>query len=90
LSTTASTGDGVAYVLDKILSDINDFKKNDKFKNRRLERYKNRIKDTISEKLEQEFWTEDQEKLFKKITESINSLEIPPSAVVKKLILNFS
>jgi putative protein kinase ArgK-like GTPase of G3E family len=90
MSTTASTGDGVAVVLEKILSDINDFKKNGKFKNRRLERYKNRIQDTISERLEQEFWTENRGKLFKKITESINSLETPPSAVVKKLISNFN
>ena len=90
MSTTASTGDGVAVVLDKILSDINDFKKNGKFKNRRLERYKNRIQDSISERLEQEFWTENRGKLFKKITESINSLETPPSAVVKKLISNFN
>ena len=80
----------MAVVLDKILSDINDFKKNGKFKNRRLERYKNRIQDSISERLEKEFWTENRGKLFKKITESINSLETPPSAVVKKLISNFS
>ena len=90
MSTTASTGDGVADALDKVLSDINDFKKNGKFRNRRLEKYKNRIQDTISERLEQEFWTENREKLFKKITESINSLETPPSAVVNKLISNFS
>ena len=90
LSTTASTGKGVKEVFDKIFDDISNFKKSGKFQNRRLVRYKNRIKDTISEKLEEEFWTEDREKLFKKITESINSLETPPNTVVKKLISNFN
>ena len=90
LSTTASTGTGVQEVFDKIFDDISDFKKSGKFQNRRLIRYKNRIKDIISEKLEKEFWTEDREKLFKKITDSINSLETPPSTVVKKLISNFN
>ena len=90
LSTTASTGKGVAAVFDKILDDINNFKKSGKFQNRRLVRYKNRIKNIISEKLVLEFWTEDRDKLFKKITDSINSPETPPSAIVKKLISNFN
>lgn len=90
LSATASTGAGVKDVFDKILADIKDFKKNGKFKKRRLEKYKCRIQDIIAERLEQEFWTENREELFKEITESINSVETPPSAVVNKLISNFN
>ena len=56
---------------------------------RRLSRYKNRIKDLIIKRLKNEFWTTDREKLFSEITQSIESIEIPPDNIVDRLISEF-
>ena len=56
---------------------------------RRLSRYKNRIKDLIVKKLKNEFWTLDREKLFSEITQTIESIEIPPDKLVDRLVSEF-
>ena len=89
MNTAASIGEGVEELFTKILDDIDLFKKNGKLKKRRLDRYKNRIKSIISERLENEFWIKEREDLFKNITSSINTTDTPPGSVVKQLISNF-
>ena len=89
MNVTASIGEGVKELFAKIIDDIDLFEKNGNLKKRRLNRYENRIKSLISERLENEFWIRERENLFKSITGSINSVDTPPNSVVKQLISNF-
>ena len=89
MNSTASRGEGISEIFEKILIDIETLDANGVLEKRRLSRYKNRIKDLISEKLENEFWTTKREDLFKNITNSIDSIDTPPNKVVEKLISNF-
>jgi putative protein kinase ArgK-like GTPase of G3E family len=89
MNVTASIGEGVKELFAKIIDDIDLFEKNGYLKKRRLNRYENRIKSLISERLDNEFWIKEREDLFKNITGSINSVDTPPNSVVKQLISNF-
>ena len=89
MNSTASRGEGISEIFEKILIDIETLDANGVLEKRRLSRYKNRIKDLISEKLENEFWTTKREDLFKNITNSIDSIDTPPNKVLEKLISNF-
>ena len=89
MNSTASVGEGIPEVFEKILTDIKVLSEDGTLENRRLSRYKDRIKDLISERLVKEFWTSSRVKLFKDITKSINSINAPPNAVLEKLISNF-
>jgi len=89
MSATASIGQGIPEIFEKIVSDIDALDANGILEKRRLSRYKNRIKNLIALRLEDEFWTGSREKLFKNITKSIESIDNPPSTVVEKLISNF-
>ena len=89
MNSTASRGEGISEIFEKILIDTETLDANGVLQKRRLSRYKNRIKDLISEKLENEFWTTNREHLFKNITNAIDSIDTPPNKVVKKLISNF-
>ena len=89
MNSTATRGEGISEIFEKILIDTETLDANGVLQKRRLSRYKNRIKDLISEKLENEFWTTKREDLFKNITNSIDSIDTPPNKVVKKLISNF-
>ena len=89
MSATASIGQGIPEIFEKIVIDIDALDANGILEKRRLSRYKNRIKNLIALRLEDEFWTGSREKLFKNITKSIESIDSPPSSVVEKLISNF-
>ena len=89
MNVTASIGEGVKELFAKIIDDIDLFEKNGYLKKRRLNRYENRIKSLISERLDNEFWIEERENLFKNITGSINSVDTPPNSVVEQLISDF-
>ena len=90
MNATASIGDGISEIFEKILLEIDLIDNNGTLEARRLARYKSRIKDLISEKLEKNFWTESREKLFKNITKSIASIDTPPSSIVEKLLSDFN
>lgn len=90
MNTTASIGDGISEIFEKILLEIDLIDNNGTLEARRLARYKSRIKNLISEKLEKNFWTESREKLFKNITKSIASIDTPPSSIVEKLLSDFN
>ena len=89
MNATASIGDGISEIFEKILLEIDLIDNNGTLEARRLARYKSRIKDLISEKLEKSFWTENREKLFMNITKSISSIDTPPSTIVEKLLSKF-
>ena len=90
MNTTASIGDGISEIFEKILFEIDLIDNNGTLEARRLARYKSRIKDLISEKIEKSFWTENREKLFMNITKSISSIDTPPSTIVEKLLSDFN
>ena len=89
MNSTASIGEGIPEIFERILKDIKALEIDGVLENRRISRYKDRIKDLISKKLEKEFWTASREKLFKEITKSIDSIDTPPRSVLEKLISNF-
>ena len=89
MNSTASTGEGIPEVFEQIISDLKVNSDNGTLDKRRLLRYKNRIKDLIIKKLKNEFWTTDREKLFSEITQTIESIEIPPEQIVDRLISDF-
>ena len=89
MNATASIGDGISEIFEKILLEIDLIDNNGTLEARRLARYKSRIKDLISEKIEKNFWTENREKLFMNITKSITSIDTPPSTIVEKLLSEF-
>ena len=89
MSSIATTGDGVKQIFDKILRNIQLFDENGQLEKRRMIRYKNRIKALVGEKLEGIFWDLNRRRLFKNITNSIDSVENPPNSVARKLLLNF-
>ena len=89
MNATASIGDGISEIFEKILLEIDLIDNNGTLEARRLARYKSRIKDLISEKIEKSFWTENREKLFVNITKSISSIDTPPSTIVEKILSEF-
>ena len=89
MNSTASIGEGIPEIFERILKDIKALEIDGVLENRRISRYEDRIKDLISKKLEKEFWTASREKLFKEITKSIDSIDTPPRSVLEKLISNF-
>ena len=89
MNATASIGDGISEIFEKILLEIDLIDNNGTLEARRLARYKSRIKDLISEKIEKNFWTENREKLFVNITKSISSIDTPPSTIVEKILSEF-
>ena len=89
MNATASIGDGISEIFKKILLEIDLIDNNGTLEARRLARYKSRIKDLISEKIEKSFWTENREKLFVNITKSISSIDTPPSTIVEKILSEF-
>ena len=89
MNATASIGDGISEIFEKILLEIDLIDNNGTLEARRLARYKSRIKDLISEKIEKNFWTENREKLFMNITKSISSIDTPPSTIVEKILSKF-
>tara|TARA_B100001105_G_scaffold251151_1_gene240475 strand:- start:145 stop:1083 length:939 start_codon:yes stop_codon:yes gene_type:complete len=89
MNATASIGDGISEIFEKILLEIDLIDNNGTLEARRLARYKSRIKDLISEKIEKSFWTENREKLFMNITKSISSIDTPPSTIVEKILSKF-
>ena len=89
MNSTASIGEGIPEIFEQMISDLKVNSDNGTLDRRRLSRYKNRIKDLIIKRLNNEFWTTDREKLFSEITQTIESIEIPPDNIVDRLISDF-
>ena len=89
MNSTASIGEGITEIFEQIISDLKINTDNGTLDNRRLSRYKNRIKDLIIKRLKNEFWTNDRARLFGEITQTIESIEIPPDKIVDRLISEF-
>lgn len=89
INSTASIGEGITEVFNQMIYDLKINSDNGTLDKRRLSRYKNRIKDLIVKRLKNEFWTLDREKLFSEITQTIESVEIPPDKLVDRLVSEF-
>lgn len=86
MNATASIGDGMLEIFKKLLLEIDVLDDNGILEKRRLDRYRGRVKSLIIQKLEYDFWIEDRKKLFNNITKNIESIDIPPSSIVEKLL----
>ena len=86
MNATASIGDGMLEIFKKLLLEIDVLDDNGILEKRRLDRYKGRVKSLIIERLEYDFWIEDRKKLFNNITKNIESIDVPPSSIVEKLL----
>jgi len=89
INTIASTGKGIDVAFDKIISEIDNLISIRAIDDRRLVRYRSRVRDYIRQSLEEEFWTDGRKKKFENITKSIDTIEISPNSMVKKLITDF-
>ena len=89
VNTIASTGKGMDVAFDKIVSEIDNLIDIRAIDDRRLVRYRSRVRDYIRQSLEEEFWTDERKKKFENITKSIDTIEISPNSMVKKLITDF-
>ena len=89
INTVASTGKGMDTAFDKIMSEIDSFLELNTIDNRRLARYRSRVRDYIRQSLEKGFWTDERKKKFKNVTKSIESIELSPKSMVNKLITDF-
>ena len=89
MNSTASIGEGISEIFEQMISDLKINSDNGTLDKRRLYRYKNRIKNLIIKRLKNEFWTTHREKLFTEITQTIESIEIPPDNIVDRLISDF-
>jgi LAO/AO transport system kinase len=86
MNATASIGDGMLEIFKKLLLEIDVLDDNGILEKRRLDRYRGRVKSLIIQRLEYDFWIEDRKKLFNNITKNIESIDIPPSSIVEKLL----
>ena len=86
MNATASIGDGMLEIFKKLLLEIDGLDDNGILEKRRLDRYRGRVKSLIIQRLEYDFWIEDRKKLFNNITKNIESIDIPPSSIVEKLL----
>lgn len=86
MNATASIGDGMLEIFKKLLLEIDVLDDNGILEKRRLDRYKGRVKSLIIQRLEYDFWIEDRKKLFNNITKNIESIDVPPSSIVEKLL----
>ena len=89
VNTIASTGKGMDVAFDNIISEIDNLIDIRAIDDRRLVRYRSRVRDYIRQSLEEEFWTDERKKKFENITKSIDTIEISPNSMVKKLITDF-
>ena len=86
MNSTASIGEGIPQIFEQIIYDLKVNSDNGNLDKRRLSRYKNRIKDLIIKRLKNEFWTTDRVRFFSDITQTIESIEVPPDNIVDRLI----
>ena len=71
------------------MSEIDSLLELNTIDNRRLARYRSRVRDYIRQSLEKGFWTDERKKKFKNVTKSIESIELSPKSMVNKLITDF-
>lgn len=89
IRTIASTGAGVNELLDAIKEHKNFLEKTGEFEKRRKEKLKQKIREIIEEKLRENFWTLDREKLLEEKVNSIVNSHLNPFEIAEELIENF-
>jgi LAO/AO transport system kinase len=89
IKTIASTGTGVNELLETIKEHKNFLEKTGEFEKRRKEKLKQRIREIIEEKLRENFWTSDREKLLEERVNSIVNSRLNPFEIAEELIEHF-
>ncbi len=89
IKTVASTGSGVNELLETIKEHKNFLERTGEFEKRRKEKLKLKIKEIIEEKLRENFWTLDREKLLEEKINSVVNSRLNPIDIAEELIEHF-
>jgi len=89
INTTASNGKGIVELFNKVNKEIKSFEKLGIINNRRLQRYKNRIKSLVREKLENKFWIDSRKEFLDEVSNSIKSIKTSPRMMMETITKNF-
>ncbi len=89
IKTVASTGSGVNELLEAIKEHRNFLERTGEFEKRRKEKLKLKIKEIIEEKLRENFWTLDREKLLEEKINSVVNSRLNPFDIAEELIEHF-
>ncbi len=89
IKTIASAGVGIDELLKMIKQHRDFLSKTGEFERRRKEKLKSKIKEIVEEKLKENFWTQDREKLLDEKVNSITNSHPNPVEVAEELIEHF-
>lgn len=89
IKTVASTGAGVDSLLEVIKKHRDFLIKTGEFERRRKEKLKLKIKEIVEEKLRENFWTIDREKMLDEKVGSIENSHLNPIEIAEELIKHF-
>ncbi len=89
VKTIASTGAGVDVLLEVIKKHRNFLIKTGEFERRRKEKLKLKIKEIVEEKLRENLWTFDRERLLDEKVSSITNSHLNPIEIAEELIKHF-
>ncbi len=89
IKTIASTGAGVDLLLDAIKKHRDFLIRTGEFEVRRKEKLKLKIKEIVEEKLRENFWTFDREKMLDEKVSSLGNSHLNPIEIAEELIYHF-
>ncbi|CUU10534.1 LAO/AO transport system kinase [Candidatus Kryptobacter tengchongensis] len=89
VKTIGSTGAGVNELLNLIKKHREFLYNTGEFEKRRKEKLKLKIKEIVEEKLREDFWTDDRQKLLEEKVNLLTNLHINPFEVAEELIEHF-
>ncbi len=89
IKTIASANTGINELLEAIKEHKNFLEKTGEFEKRRKEKLKQKIREIIEEKLRENFWTPDREKLLEERVNSIVNSRLNPLEIAEELIEHF-
>ena len=85
-TTIATKEDGIPEMYEGITALIDTMVSDGTMKKRRLERYRERVRDLIRYQLENEFWTIDRKEVLNISTATIESLDVSPIDMANRLV----
>ena len=87
-NTIASKNIGVVELFSGIQSHLNLMEKLGNLSQKRLKRYRNRVRDLVRETLEKEFWKLGKTHVLDELTENLEDIREAPHIIAEKLLKN--
>ncbi|MFQ6605793.1 MAG: methylmalonyl Co-A mutase-associated GTPase MeaB [Fidelibacterota bacterium] len=88
INTVAARGEGIMQLKKGILSHLDEMKKRGLFEKKRLERYRNRVRTIVHDRLLDAFWTSEKIKNLELLTASLDSVKTSPYTLADGLLKN--